>query len=685
MNATSGNVNPAPSPAERHQRSGLGITAKIFLATVGVVVLAIGGAVGWTSMRANQLMERAVREEFASTQYVFDNIQESRFDRLQRLNALVAEDPTFKAVVLETDEATQHDDLLRRKASLGADLVIVTNPEGLLLARSDDSGRPGQDLSAWPLVAKALAGENAAGLLADGGHLHHAVALPIGIGGEELAGVLLSGYLIDDRLAAEMKRTTGTDVAFLSLEGGKPALAASTIESPEKVASVLAFGALTAASASSDPMRTSIGSESYLGFASPLAEPGGARAGSLLVFRSIAQELANFNELRRNILLIGVVATLVALLLSYLLASRLSGPLVSLVRVADSVTDGDYDVKVPEGGGDEVGALAGAIRAMVRELRDKAELERYVAELGNDATMLSQTPRPADTVARTSGGTPMEPAIGQVFAGRYEILEVIGVGGMGKVYRARDRQLDDVVALKTIRRDAIGAGPAVMERFKQELKLARKATHRNILRMHDFGEASGIQYLTMEYVHGITLREMIKRQPDVPLGIGLRIARQICHGLHVAHEAGIIHRDVKSANILIQPGGELKIMDFGIARLVEASGLTTAGMVIGTPEPMAPEQATGRDADARSDIYSAGCVFHEIFTGSLPFTAASVLELMRKHSDEQPKPLRAIKPSLPPEVEAIVMKMLQKDPARRFQSFAEIITALGAIPERAAA
>lgn len=683
MDASRGMPTMLKPPGERHRRSGFGITAKIFLSTVGVVVLAIGGAVAWTSVRADALMEKGVREAFASTQYVFGNIEQARFDKLQRLNALVAEDSTFKAVILETDEATQRDDLKRRQASLGADLVIVTDSEGALLARTDDVGRPGQDLSSWPLVVKALEGESAAGLLAENGKLFHAVALPIGIGGEELAGALVSGYLLDDRLAGEMMKTTGTEVAFVSVVEGKPALVASTLSKPEEIASVLAFAAAATATESGEPRRVEVAGESYLGLVSPLVALTGERAGSLLVFRSIARELANFTELRRNILLIGVVAAFVALLVGYLVASRMTGPLVSLVGVAKSVTDGKYDVEVPTYGGDEVGALAAAIRTMVHELKEKAELEKYLAEIGADATHARTlagapvAPR-ASAAGSQSGGR--EPAVGEIFASRYEILEVIGVGGMGNVYKVRDRELDDVIALKTIRKEAVGSSPEVMERFKQEIKLARKATHKNILRTYDFGDAGGVQYLTMEYVKGYTLRDLVKKHPDMPLGIALRIARQVCTGLYVAHESGVIHRDVKSQNILIQPNGDLKIMDFGIARPVEASGLTATGSILGTPEFIAPEQAMGKAADVRSDIYSAGCVFYELFAGTIPFTGANAMEILMKHLQEDPCPLRAVKPSVPVAVEAIVAKMIEKEPADRFQTFADVHAALVQVP-----
>jgi serine/threonine-protein kinase len=255
---------------------------------------------------------------------------------------------------------------------------------------------------------------------------------------------------------------------------------------------------------------------------------------------------------------------------------------------------------------------------------------------------------------------------------------------MGIVYRARDRQLDETVALKVLRPEVLREDPTLLERFKQEIKLARRITHRNVLRTHDFGETSGTPYISMEYLEGVTLKELVHSRGALPLGVGLGIAKQACWGIEAAHREGVVHRDIKPQNMLILPEtGELKVMDFGIARVSEvrgaSGGLTTDGTVLGTPDYMAPEQAQGRPADFRSDIYSLGVVLFEIFTGRLPFTGETAMSVVLHHIQTPPPSPRALNASLPTALEAIVLRCLEKDPARRFASVEEVLESLTAV------
>ena len=391
-------------------------------------------------------------------------------------------------------------------------------------------------------------------------------------------------------------------------------------------------------------------------------------------------------------------------------AARITGPVRKLVGLVERVRDGSYSGAVPVPGRDEIGVLARAFNGLLADLREKDQMISFLRD-GMTAMRQASATTPAPTgegapaagAARPTGATLSgdAPTIaaasaggvlgrGQVFADRYEVLGTLGKGGMGVVYRARDRQLDEVVALKLLRPEALASDPTLLERFKQEIKLARRITHRNVLRTHDFGETAGVPYISMEYLEGVTLKDLVRNRGALPLGVGLSIAKQMCHGLGAAHAGGVVHRDIKPQNMLILPEtAELKIMDFGISRVssvdAEGSGLTTAGTVMGTPDYMPPEQAQGRAADFRSDLYSLSVVLFEIFTGKLPFKGETPMAVVVAHIQQAPPRPRSVNPKLPPELEAVILKGLEKDPARRWQTADEILEALSAISTKAEA
>ena len=215
---------------------------------------------------------------------------------------------------------------------------------------------------------------------------------------------------------------------------------------------------------------------------------------------------------------------------------------------------------------------------------------------------------------------------------RYEIRRVLGSGGMGMVFQAKDHDLDELVALKVLRPEIASMNPSILERFKTEIRVARRITHRNVVRTFDFGDANGIKFISMEFVQGMTLKQLIRSKGALPISVGLQIAKQACNGLVAAHEQGVVHRDVKPQNMMLTPQSEVKIMDFGIVRENGESSMTQTGLVIGTPDYMSPEQAEGKaDLDQRSDIYSFGVVLYEIFTGSTPFKGTTPMGVAMQH------------------------------------------------------
>ena len=264
---------------------------------------------------------------------------------------------------------------------------------------------------------------------------------------------------------------------------------------------------------------------------------------------------------------------------------------------------------------------------------------------------------------------------GTVFAGRYEILEELGTGGMGSVYRVFDRKLEEEVALKLIRPDIAASGKTI-ERFKNEIKVARKITHPNVCRMHDLHEEGKTLYITMEYVRGEDLKSVIHRMGTLTMGKAVSIVKQAADGLAEAHKLGIIHRDLKPGNIMIDKEGNTKIMDFGIARSLEDKGSADAGMIIGTPEYMSPEQAEGKEADQRSDIYSLGIIIYEMVTGKAPFEGATAFGILRKHRTEPPPDPKGLNPQVTPGLARMILKCLEKDREKRYQNAGEVLAEL---------
>jgi serine/threonine-protein kinase len=451
------------------------------------------------------------------------------------------------------------------------------------------------------------------------------------------------------------------------------------------------------------PFEIDLDGDRYIGVRIPLRAAGGEEIGSALALRSLSAETAAFREFRRLLVLVSLGVMAVGLLAAWVAASRITGPVRKLAGLVDRIREGSYTGAVAVPGRDEIGALARAFNGLLADLREKEQMITFLRE-GMTALRAATTggsPPYGGTSPSRAATLPGDPTVvipsataalqpGRVFADRYEILGTLGKGGMGVVYRARDRQLDEVVALKLLRPEVLAADPSLLDRFKQEIKLARRITHRNVLRTHDFGEAGGIPYISMEYLEGVTLKDVVRNRGALPMGVGLSIAKQMCHGLGAAHDGGVVHRDVKPQNMLILPEtAEVKIMDFGISRVssVEpgASGLTTAGTVMGTPDYMPPEQAQGRPADFRSDLYSLAVVLFEIFTGTLPFKGETPMAVVVAHIQKAPPRPRSVNPRLPAELETVILRGLQKEPAQRWQSADKLLAALSAVSTKAEA
>jgi serine/threonine-protein kinase len=860
--------------------SKLGLQAKIFLVSLLLVVGLTSALLLFSYQRASQLAQESLRVALTSTRELYENLEADRLEKLQLINSVIVESPYFKAAVAEMDAATTLDSAQTMVEQVGSDFMIVTDVEGRIVARTDIPALTGVDLSATPLVGKAIEGESFGGVWREEDRLYHAVSVPFGVG-EEILGAVVTGYEIDDELAQDIKRFAECEVVFFAkTEAGYREAGTTLAESTVALRDWLSTASMPAAS---EDVRLPLQGETFQAIFAPLTTANSEPVGVFAALRSRDRELAAFRSFQRSVLLVGLLGIAVAVGASHFLASGIARPLRKLVTVTDRIREGDYssDVDAPSGG--EIGALASAFRSLLGELREKQVMEKFLSKsaaemiqkadpgaaatgerrpvtvlfsdlkahaafkdgsedpkevlrrvnhslsrqaelveryggqvdkfvgdrmmaifkgedkvwpaircaisiqhlldsdddkaalvpgigvstgdaifgavgssnrldysllgravhvagrladealagdvlLSHEAYAKVQDRASAEALAplklqgideavpvyslstgtirqqqiasaRTASGTSLTRAAtlvegvsakvaltlsslepGTVLGRRYEIRRVLGSGGMGMVFQAHDRDLDEPVALKILRPEIASMDPQILERFKTEIRVARRIAHRNVVRTYDFGDADGIKFISMELIQGMTLKQLFRSKGALPLGVGLQIAKQAVAGLVAAHDMGVVHRDVKPHNIMLTPQSDVKIMDFGIVRDTtksEGSGMTQTGTIMGTPDYMSPEQAMGKaDLDHRSDVYSFGVVLYEMFTGALPFRGESPIAIAMKHIQEEPVAPRAVNPKIPSELESIIQRAMRKPPESRYPRMADLLADL---------
>ena len=293
-----------------------------------------------------------------------------------------------------------------------------------------------------------------------------------------------------------------------------------------------------------------------------------------------------------------------------------------------------------------------------------------------------RSPSPPRPISDTQAGA-AELKIGYLLAGRYELVQLLGEGGMGAVYKARDIELEREVALKVIKPE-LAEHPEILQRFKQELILARQVTDRNVIRIFDIGEAEKTKFITMEYLEGENLHQILKARGKLEVAEAVEIMEQVACGLAAAHREGIIHRDLKPGNIMRDKSGRVVVMDFGLARTFSGDGMTRTGAMLGTLEYMSPEQAQGMEVKASSDIFTFGLILYELLAGVTPFYAESAIASLLKRTQQRAVPLVDVDKQIPGTLSNIVSKCLEKDPANRYQSSEELDADLRAWQGRSA-
>jgi serine/threonine-protein kinase len=581
----------------------------------------------------------------------------------------------------------------------------LTDEQGTLVASTLQRGEFGIPLGEGALVGIALSeGRPTEGLWIEvdpegGDVLFQAVCVPILRPGASraLVGTIVAAREIDTTLVRGLKEQTNSDVVFFSLDTlGVPRPVTGTMTQPPVVEALAAVRLEEESGTDTALIHVELNGEDFVGTVGALTSAAGFPLGGFVGLRSRSAELQGFVTLRRTIYLAFAVGLVLAMLSSAVVARQVTRPIRLLVAATRDVREGKYSGAIAARSRDEIGDLARAFDDMRRELKEKQNLVEYLERAGEKTVSVftddRAAPAPSDEVTepaaiRVRSHPALAPTaafqLGTVVSGRYEIKKLLGEGGMGMVYRAWDRELGETVALKTLRPEAVRADANTLERFKQEIRLARRITHRNVVRTHDLGEVDGMYYITMEYVAGANLKELIRKRGSLPVGVTLTIGRQLCRALEVAHEERVIHRDIKPHNIAVEPSGFIKVMDFGIARLAQqqqlGKGLTAAGTAIGTPEYMAPEQLMGEEISERVDIYAAGAVLFECLTGRTVFEAPTVTALLAKHLEQAPPDPRALVPEIPDALSTVILRALAKKPADRWPTAVALAEALDRI------
>jgi serine/threonine-protein kinase len=459
--------------------------------------------------------------------------------------------------------------------------------------------------------------------------------------------------------------------------------------------------------------------DDYLAEAASLATAGGDPIGGFVVLRPQEGVPATLVDIKRSLVIAGVLGLLLSLAFAYFAARRVTRPVRALAQAVLRAADGDYDPSALAGAttDSEIDALTSAYGSLLADLRDKELLVETLvgggaAGAAGGAGADEAASDPSTGIRRIglarSGRTSGSIGVGSLLANRYAIETRIGSGGMGIVYRATDRLLNEPVAVKVLRPEVVAADPLAFARFTEEVRMARRITHRNVVRTHDLSDHDGVPFITMEFVKGASLDTIIRNRGALPPLTIISIGKQLMRALAVAHEQGVVHGDLKPQNVLIGANGVLKVTDFGVARLVRSAvperqramsvddaghGGRVSGAVVGTPDYLSPELLLGESANAASDIYAAGMVLHECLTGATPFQADTPMAFMsRKMDAAMSAPARVaaglslarsedVSDDLTTQLQGMIAGMTDPDQRRRPASAADVADALAALAE----
>jgi HAMP domain-containing protein len=702
-----------------------GLRSKLFFLVLFAFSLMILATLWQIGAQAKRVSTKSIEHTLNHSRVILNSKMSSRFDSIEELARGIARDGRVQPLVYEGESLTLQDLSLEFQRALEFDILFFTDSGGTILARSDRPEAVGANLAGRSvLFDDALAGKSSQGIFVSQGKLLQIVVVPVhdNIASDIVRGSLALAYELSQDIALEIHDLTLGEVSFFifSRDGdrnidGVDSTFSTDQELGENLQEYLqsnpsVWQDITEAQTSFAEIKFQLDDEQYYAAVQILSNADSRPLGFSLVMRSETELMRPFVEIQKSVAIIGLLCLLGASVFAWLFAIGVSRPILSMVRLTENIKDGVYPEKGQEiKRSDEVGHLQRSIVAMGNSLKEKSELENYLAlisdeiisddsvsnsgalsalDLGDDEKTLTHHPSGEgdatvllDSLSdRDSVITETEIVVDQ----RYRLMQLLGSGSVGDVYLALDLELDERVAIKLMSQSIFDRQTSVD--FKEEIRLARKITHRNILRIFDFGTWQDKYYITMEYVSGYDLGKLLRSKGALDVSIGIVMARQICTAMYAAHEQGIIHRDLKPANMMINRQGVLKIMDFGLATKVADKDDTQPGAanvgqgtVVGTPRYMAPEQFLNWNLDERSDIYSIGIILYALFSGEPPFSDKNYEKLAQLHLHADVPNIDSLEGDSGNQLNAIIVKALAKKPDDRYQNVRELLDELTGI------
>ncbi len=679
----------ATPPQALEDNNKMNLATRLFITFAILIAMSVGSAIGLTYWLGRNTVENQIDSAFITSQSVQRYFLEQKIRETELVSALIASDRAFVAYVSEAlnvsadtpvDIRSISDLLNDRVAEYEFDFGVVLSPDGRVQVETGGVVQLGADVSQREIVTEALRSlSSASGLWIADEQVSQVAVAPL-LTGRTVQAYLLTGSRVTSEFAGDLARISGIELAYASLDEQGAQIATTTLRiseredlisylsSDESVMTDLRNGNLT------EPRRARLGGQDWVLRVVPLE--GRQNSAMLISLVPEAQLFKTFRDISNVLIIAGLVSILLALIVSVTASRQLLEPIDAVISVAEDATRGEYHSHIDVAGSSELRRLERAFNRMISDLREQQAAEVYFEDLAQKH-IASQRLKQRRGFGDVSGQGGQALSTGTILGERFEILNLIGKGNMGFVYEAIDLELDDIVALKTLRPELLHDSDKI-EQLKVEIRLARRITHPNIVRIFEFSHLDGLPLISMEYVRGISLEDAIRQSGRVNYYACLRLALQICDGVAAAHRAGVLHRDIKPGNVIITH--HAKVMDFGIAHpsVVYSEEQSDSGprTIEGTAAYLSPEQLRGETADERSDIYALGILLTEMFTGKLPHGSTETAEIFKSHLENKLVLPSQLWSGIPQVLEAIILQCLELSPDDRWQSVADLREAI---------